>query len=290
MNPRKFVFVGDKFPVLNCMIKHSLNVVAAFRARNFCHGKPLADQALNVETIENKNALLRSLDSISFDVLVSNGCPYILPISRLKKPGQIFINLHGSMLPKFPGPHPVNAAMRAGHDGGATCHHMVDEMDAGAIVSQVRIENSPDLDLGLLFVLTSMAEVDAFELALERDFVPDDSYSNAVQRETYFKVTNENRAIDFTCDAESLVQHIRAFGMHTQGATFCHLGHEFQVFDSAIVTNSFLCSKSEIFQENEVAFVYDSTVVIKKNNVFVQLKDVFTNSGSLHVGEILTNP
>ena len=166
---------------------------------------------------------------------------------------------------------------------------MVDEMDAGEIISQVRIENTPDLDLGLLFLLTSLAEVDAFELALEREFAVDTTYPIAAQPETYFKVTNENRMIDFSMDTESLRTHIRAFGLHSQGATFQHLGREFQVFDAAIVTNSFLCSKSNDFRENEVVFVYDSTVVIKRSNVFLQLKNVYTESGTIQLGDILKN-
>jgi methionyl-tRNA formyltransferase len=285
----RFVFVGDRFSVLNCMSDHSLNIAGVFHPKKVCQGVPIEDLSLRVEIIESKTSLLAWLRAIPFDVLISASCPYILPISDLKQPGQQFINLHGSLLPNFPGPHPLNAAMLAGEDGGVTCHHMIDEMDAGEIISQVRIENTPDLDLGLLLALTSIAEVDAFNLALARDFAPAPDCKNGTRTDTYFKVTEQNRKIDFRLDADQLTRHIRAFGLHSQGATFMHKGHLFKVFDASVATNPYLCEKVDDYQENEVAFIYDATAVIRKGDRFLKLKTVHTKTGRINVGDVCRN-
>ena len=289
MKSARYVFVGDRFSVLNRMIASELNIVGVYGAQDFFHGESLADSTLTVKPIKDKPSLIDALSKLSFDVLVSNGCPYILPVSQMKSSGQTFINIHASLLPDFPGPHPINAAMLAGMDGGATCHHMHDEVDSGEIISQVPIANTPDMDLGLLYMLTVWAEADAFDLALKRDFAADGQYTNQVNTNSYFKATPEKMQLNLSENAETIVRHIRAFGILSQGARFTHNGHEFKVFDAELCDNPYLCSKAANYQENEIIFIYDGTILIKKGSAFLKLKNIQTDCPSVSVGDILSN-
>jgi methionyl-tRNA formyltransferase len=287
MQTARYVFVGDRFPVLNRMLAHKLNVVGVFCAKDFFHSERISDPSLTLQEIQSKDWLLDALGKISFDVLVSNGCPYILPVSKIKTPAQSFINIHASLLPDFPGPHPVNAAMLAGKDGGATCHHMQDEADTGAIISQVRIPNTPDVDLGLLYMLTILAEVEAFDLAFQRNFIADAHYKNTPNMASYFKSSPEKMRIDFSQSGEGILRQVRAFGIYSQGAWFMHRGSEFSVFDAELCTNPYLIAKASPCSENEVVFVYDGTAVIRKGDAFLKLKNIQTHGGTLSAGDIL---
>ena len=287
MSAKRYVFVGDKFPVLNRLIALGGNVVTVFSAKNFFHAEPIADTSIPVMTIENKPLLVEALKKLPFDVLVSNGCPYILPVSEIKKPEQTFVNVHASLLPEFPGPHPVNGAMLAGVDGGATCHHMVDDVDSGEIISQVRVPHTPDLDLGLFYMLTNLAETQAFELAFKRDFVTDEALPNDTNMDSYFKVTEDKQVIDLSAELESIYRQVKAYGIFSQGAVFKHKGKDFTVFDAEICTNPYLLSMIDNYQENQVAFIYDATVVIRKGDRFLRLQNIRTDGGTIDVGDVL---
>lgn len=288
MKSQRYIFVGDRFSTLNRMISHGLNITHVFCAKDFYHGEALADPSITLTQIEDKASLVEALKQLDYDILISNGCPYILPVSELKASDeQLFINIHGSALPNFPGPHPVNAAMLNQQDGGATCHHMLDAVDSGEIISQITVPYTDDLDLGLLYMLTLLAEVDAFELALQRGFKTDPQYTNDLNEESYFKRSDENMEINFSNSAKNIAKQVRAFGISSQGASFKHKGHEFKTFGAEICVNSYLVSKSGNYQENEVVFIYDGVLVICKGESFLKLKNVQTNSGAIAIGDVL---
>lgn len=93
---------------------------------------------VKVIPILTREQVVSSILKEKYDVLVSNGCPYILPISKLGK--HIFINIHPSLLPKFKGKSPIKEAFREKAQMGATCHYMIDEVDSGEIISQVTFD------------------------------------------------------------------------------------------------------------------------------------------------------
>lgn len=64
-------------------------------------------------------AVLRTLD---WDLLISNGCPYILPASEFQKEGRVLVNIHPSLVPDLRGKSPINGALLFGREAGASCH------------------------------------------------------------------------------------------------------------------------------------------------------------------------
>jgi methionyl-tRNA formyltransferase len=98
----------------------------------------------------NKKKLLEDIESEleqGFDILVSNGCPYLLPVSELKIAGQFWINIHPAYLPEYKGTNPIREMHQAKCDYvAATCHHMDDGMDSGAIIYQEKKPFKGSLD------------------------------------------------------------------------------------------------------------------------------------------------
>ena len=145
-----FAFIGNRMAVLNEMLLMGLYTIVI----------PISTRKDTIERIKWTN----------FDVLVSNGCPYILPISEIRRDGQIFVNIHPSLLPDLKGKSPILEAIKQHTPFGATCHLMVDEVDSGKILSQVRYEADRD-DLNDCYRKSYLAEAKAFLLAYKGGFV-----------------------------------------------------------------------------------------------------------------------
>lgn len=107
MHNKKFFFVGSRFLVLDYMIQNHFN----FAAIAIPQDKSYKNPNIKTLTFNEKEDLLKIITESDFDILVSNGCPYILPVTKIKKQHQIFINLHPSLLPDLKGPHPINGAI-----------------------------------------------------------------------------------------------------------------------------------------------------------------------------------
>jgi methionyl-tRNA formyltransferase len=143
----KYLFVGNRINVLHEMIKLGLDVEIV----------PLP---------QTKKDLIGDIDRRTFDVLVSNGCPYILPI----KPNKKYINVHPSLLPDLKGKSPILEAIKQGKPMGATCHLMVKKVDDGEILSQVKI-NPNRGDLNECYRESFRAEAVAFKTAYEKGLI-----------------------------------------------------------------------------------------------------------------------
>jgi len=115
------------------------------------------------------------LHDMGYELLISNGCPYLLPVYQLYTGARKFINIHLTLLPEQRGPHAVNGATLYQYGAGAICHIMDGGADTGPVISRVDIPYSPDLDLGMLYQLSFTTEVDAFTIAEARHFRPLDT-------------------------------------------------------------------------------------------------------------------
>jgi methionyl-tRNA formyltransferase len=75
----------------------------------------------------------------------------ILPHALLTIDGMTPLNLHPSLLPRYRGATPIQAALRDGVSRtGVTVIWMSDEMDAGDIAAQASVDIAPDDDFGVL--------------------------------------------------------------------------------------------------------------------------------------------
>jgi methionyl-tRNA formyltransferase len=97
---------------------------------------------LPVEQPNDINSTHYSLLTTDYLVVVAYG--QILKERILKMPKIAAVNLHPSLLPIWRGPSPIQNSLLAGDkETGVTIQHMVEEVDAGAILSQEKITIDP---------------------------------------------------------------------------------------------------------------------------------------------------
>lgn len=288
MKDCRFVFAGNRFFVLSEMLRLGLHIDKVYAVPGSFLERELKARSMDHTLLPGRDAFVDELRGADFDVFVSNGCPVILPISALRQGmSKRFVNIHPSCLPDLRGVDPVPGALLFGRDSGATCHLMDDGIDTGPIISRLRIPNTDCLDCGLLYQLSFMAEQQVFREALDRDFAPLSDQPKPSERDLYYTRKAQDLLLDLSQDAEAICYRIRAFGTRSQGAYFLHRGEKVVVRDVEIVTNPFLLERLQDFRENEVAFVYEGKLLLRKGQVFLKLKDVTFGTSEVTVGDIL---
>ena len=143
---RKYLFVGNRINVLHEMIRLGLKVEIV----------PLP---------QSKGDLIKDIESRKFDVLVSNGCPYIIPIKD-----KVYINVHPSLLPDLKGKSPILEAIKLNKPMGVTCHKMINEVDSGEILAQFEVNPNRD-DLNECYREMFKAEAEVFRMAFEKGLI-----------------------------------------------------------------------------------------------------------------------
>jgi len=287
-NPEmKTIFVGNRFRVLEALLNGDYDLLAIYAVSGSFLERELISRAIEYTPVDNKIGLVSMLRDMQYDLLISNGCPYLLPISQLDTGARRFVNIHPALLPEQRGPHAINAAILYQYGAGATCHIMDDGADTGPVISRVEIPYSQDLDLGMLYQLSFTAEVDAFTIAEARNFRPLDLQPQVGRKSICFSRRGKNPELDLTAGLEDLYYLIRAFGISSQGVTFHCLGKSCKVFDAEIVTNAYLLSKVAEYRQNEVVYVYGDTLVLRKGDGFIKLKAIKGNLDHVSPGSLL---
>jgi methionyl-tRNA formyltransferase len=282
----KYIFAGNRGAVLEAMFDLKLPITRIFAMKDSFLQKTLDVKGIAYEIPENKADFIKKLDEINFDVLVTNGCPFILPITKLKIRERTFINVHPSLLPQLRGMDPVPGAILHGVDSGATCYAMNDGIDSGDIISQVPIPLTPDLDCALLYHLSFQAEAEAFVKAWQSDFKPVSIQNQAMS--SYYSRKPQDLIIDFSQTAEHIRRQILAHNTRRQGAYFIHKTNRFVVRDCELVVNPFALERYKECMENQVVLVYENKVLIKKEKALLKFKDI--SGASLNIiskGDIL---
>ncbi|MBS1581560.1 MAG: hypothetical protein JST66_05090 [Bacteroidetes bacterium] len=265
------------------MPEHILCVPGSFLERE------LLAEGLPHIPLGDRTSLIELLERTVFDVFVSNGCPHVLPISRLHRPGRKFINLHPSLLPDLRGKSAISGAFLFGRDAGATCHVMDDGIDTGGIIAQVRVPVTSDLDTGLLYQACWLAEREAFRLALARGFEPVGPGGKG-EGTLYYSQHPDDPRIDWAMEREAVERRILAFGLPGKGAWFMHRGERVVVRDVRRITNPYLMAHIDRLAENEVLFTYEDKAVVRKGDRLLNLRDMDGAYAGIRAGDILGAP
>jgi len=286
MQKTKYIFCGNRFNVLEEMLNLKLQVEKVFAVSGSYLEKEMIARGLDHITVDHQQKLIRGLCEADFDLFISNGCPYILSASLLQLPHKKFINIHPSLLPDMRGADPVPGALLYCRDSGATCHIMNALIDDGPIIAQVKIPNTSDLDSGLLYQLSFMAEKEVFRQAYQRSFKP---CMDNVKRESdlYYSYKDSDRWIDFTKSDQEIINTIKAFSTQSKGACFQIGMEKYIVFDVIEVKNPYLLSKIDHYAENEVVFNYEGRLLIKKGAKYLKLQQIHGNLEKIEEGTVL---
>jgi len=138
----------------------------------------------------------------------------ILPKEILEIPKHGFINIHGSLLPKYRGASPIQSAILNGDkETGITIMKVDEEIDHGPIISNVKIQISDD---DTYEILSQKLAVTGAELLTK--VIPDYIYGKIEpvaqdhSKATYTKIIKkEDGKIDWSKSAEEIERMTRAF-------------------------------------------------------------------------------
>ena len=226
-----------------------------------------------------KSDFLAILNGLEFDILVSSGCPFVLPVSQLSGKAK-FTNLHPTLLPDLQGKTPLNGVFMLNRKYiGATFHYMNDQIDAGNIIYQTKTELSDDMDLGLVYYVSFELEKIAFrrgwKLLQESEF----TYCGKPQQgpSTYFNRTAEMMEADITSiTVNELLLKVKAFGIRSQGVKLFRRGSftGIVVFSASQIINSFLQDNFSDSDPGTVLLEYDRKLLVKVRDGLVRF-DIF---------------
>ncbi|HUF66602.1 MAG TPA: methionyl-tRNA formyltransferase [Gemmatimonadaceae bacterium] len=178
-------------------------------------------------------AQLRELEP-EISVVVAYG--HILKREVIDLPPLGTVNVHASLLPALRGAAPIHAAIRRGYtETGVTIMQMVEELDAGPMLHQMRTPVADDTTFGELALrlseLGALALVQALAL-LSMGAVQPISQDHAAA--TYApKVTRADANVAWSADAQEVSRTIRAYDP-VPGAFTRHRGSELKLFGARV--------------------------------------------------------
>jgi methionyl-tRNA formyltransferase len=226
---------------------------------------------------KESRSVIEKIAQLSFDVLLSAGCPVILPVSKIKKTDQLFINIHPSLLPLGRGTHPINEVLLAGRKHfGATLHYMDDGVDTGRIIHQEREPVTEDLDLGLLYHLAFSLErkvvANGFQKLAGSAYLLEGQAQEG--ESSYYTRKSDDHKIDLSViGVAELLRRVKAFGIHGQGVEFVTSGQRITAYAAEAITNALLASEFARAQPGELLLRYDGKLIVKTQDGYARISD-----------------
>ena len=271
-----YVYAGNRSTVLRRMLDLGLNVKHILPASGTWLEREASGFGPPVTVVDSKLQACEIIQNLRFDVFVSTGFPYILPISMLRQqhPSATFINIHPSFLPDLRGADPIPGAVLFRRDSGVTCHLMDDGIDTGPIVSQKMIRYFDGLDSKLLYHLCFQLEPDVFEDALKAGFSPlaklPDSTSDAI----YYSFKTNDSQFNQDDDDIELLARIRAFNTPRKGFQFTVEGTPYRAFEGAILSEITVLQLFNLAQRNEIVAIFEDAILVKRDQSLIRISNV----------------
>jgi methionyl-tRNA formyltransferase len=236
--PRQIVFMGTAAfacPALNEIVAHDHRVVAVYTRPPRPAGRGMAPRLSPVHQLADRLALpvltpqsLRSAEAQALfgahhaDLAVVIAYGLIIPPALLPVPPQGFLNLHGSLLPRWRGAAPIQRAIMAGDAASGVCVMRLDEgLDTGPIAMAEQVAIGPDMTAGALhdrlalvgadLMIRALAALERDSLVLQPQAETGASYAK--------KIEKAECRIDWTVSADQVHNHIRGLSPHP-GAYF----------------------------------------------------------------------
>jgi len=199
-------------------------------------GHALPFPILQPARIKDQSAIAE-IRALTPDVIVVMAYGQILPRDVLEIPRLACLNLHASLLPRWRGAAPIQAAITAGDcETGITVMYMDEGLDTGDILLQRKIEIRADDTGGSLHDRLAQIAPDALCESLQMldtGFAPRIPQDNTVA--TYApKLKRENGEIDWSKSAEVIQRKVRAFNPWP-GAFMKIDGRNLKIFSASAV-------------------------------------------------------
>ena len=178
-----------------------------------------------------------NLINLNADLIVTAAYGQFVGVKLLHSPKYKAINCHASLLPKYRGGAPIHQAIK---DGclytGVSIMYMEKKMDAGDVLNVVKVKIEDNDTCGTMFEKLSIAAtnllMETIPLLIEGKITP--IPQNEEEATFAYNITNEEKVLDFTKDARSVFNHIRAYNPNP--IAFMELkGDQIKVFESVVV-------------------------------------------------------
>lgn len=133
-------FAGTRLEALQALSRYTrvdtILAVPGSRVHDYCIANDVPFELSDQKDRAKGFHLLREQRT---DLVFSAGFPFILPDWVLQS-GALFINSHPALLPAYKGKNAIKEAYAAGEQYmGVSVHHMVAEVDSGALLWQERV-------------------------------------------------------------------------------------------------------------------------------------------------------
>lgn len=232
---------------------------------------------VNKFTMKEKTRLIEELMSLDFDILISNGCPFILPVEGMRKEGQLFINIHPTLLPDLKGKTPLSGVFMTHREFiGATMHYIDDGIDTGNIISQEKVKLTPDIDQGLVYKISFDLERQVFDKGWQVMCEHSFHYLGDKQEGegSYFNRTEEDQTINIDVDTtDHIIDKVKSFNLRGQGTFLKTQEASYRVYLAEKIINPYLLYTYKNISPSETAFKYDNKRVIKTIDGLIKLID-----------------
>lgn len=253
----KILFIGNRWNVVKQLLDEDITIMAQAGS---CLVKELTDRGIKHIRCHFKSDMTRAMEETEWDVLISNGCPYILPVI----PGKVMINIHPAYLPNGKGKHPINGLFMNNGVIGATMHHMTDEMDSGNIIHREYIHHSDDIDLGLAYYMSFELEGVVFAKGWAKMINSNFQYEGEpmVGDGWEFHREPEKMVVDFSnMLTKEILKRVRAYGIEGQGCKDEH--NMLVIYHAEMISNCYLLRMFATAQPGEIVLRYDGKLLIK---------------------------
>ena len=177
-----------------------------------------------------------NLINLGADLIVTAAYGQFVGTKLLYSPKYKAINCHASLLPKYRGGAPIHQSIKDGCDyTGVSIMYMEKKMDAGDILSTVKVEILDTDNCGTMFEKLSIA---ARDLLMETIPLLIEGKINPVKQDeskaTFaYNITNEEKVLNFNLPARAVFNHIRAYNP-SPIAYFELKGDQIKVYDSVV--------------------------------------------------------
>lgn len=224
---KNIVFMGTtdfSAYILDKLIENNYNIIAIVSQPDRKVGrkqiiKPTLTKEIGIKhnipvhSLENINDNFNLFNDLDIDLIITCAYGQKVNSSILELPKFRSINIHASLLPKYRGAAPINAALENGDlITGTTIMYMEDKMDSGAIIasSQIKIDIKDTFTTlyNKLKVNASDLIIKTLPIIFKNDFISIIQDENLV---TYSKkLTSDDEFILFNSDVKKVYNKMRS--------------------------------------------------------------------------------
>jgi len=281
---KRAIFIGSRLSALECIGDLlDIELVKIFVQDDSLLSRKLSSITMfdKIETRifnkDEKNSVIEDISTLDFDILISNGCPIILPVSKIQKPGQLFVNIHPTLLPELKGRTPLSGVFMTHQKAiGATMHYIDDGIDTGRIISQKSIKLTRDIDQGLVYKISFDLEKEAFVEGMKKLQKNNYLVSGVKQKGkgSYFNRTNELQTANIYSDlTDKIIDKVKSFGIKGQGTNLTINDQSYIIYSAERITNPYLLHEYSYRKTGDIIFAYDDKIIIKTLDGMLKLVD-----------------